>query len=295
TLVGLQILDVDGQLAQALEQQGDVDAVGAVRRIDQVPAIGLELQGPGLQFRRNPLQRRLQMQRQLFLAELFHEFGLVFNQHEVALVDDADSVRHLLGLLDVVSRQYDGDASLSQTPHQVPHVAAQLDVHACGGFIQKQNLRFVRQRLCDHDAPFHAPRQGHYPALALVEQRQVAQQAFYELRVGRAPEQAAAEGHGSPDILESVGAQLLRHQPDDRAGGAIIADDVMPVRGHRARSRGDDAANDVDESCLARAVGPEQGKYLALFDVEIDVLQGLKAAGVGFRDAFDRDDCGHGD
>ena len=39
------------------------------------------------------------------------------------LVDDADPVGHLLGFLDVVRRQDDGDAGCAQRAHDLPHVA----------------------------------------------------------------------------------------------------------------------------------------------------------------------------
>jgi len=64
---------------------------------------------------------------------------------------------------------------------------------------------------------------------------------------------------------------------------------VAVGRDAAARS-GDDAADDVDERGLAGAIGSEQGKDLAFLDVEIDLLEGLEAAGVGLGDVVDRDD-----
>src|ERR1700758_4279665 len=40
-------------------------------------------------------------------------------------------------------------------------------------------------------------------------------------------EQAAGKARGCPDGLESVGVQLLRHEPDQRARLAIGGDDVL--------------------------------------------------------------------
>ena len=102
------------------------------------------------------VERLLQLQRQLLLAELAHQLGLVLDQDELALVDDADAIGHLLGLFDVVRGEDDGDAALAQASHQLPHVAAQLNVDAGGRLVEEQDLRFVRQRLGDHHAPLHA-------------------------------------------------------------------------------------------------------------------------------------------
>jgi len=61
----------------------------------------------------------------------------------------------------------------------------------------------------------------------------------------------------------------------DRA--AIVAHDVMAVRGDGAGTCRHDAADNIDQSGLTGAVRPEQRKNLAFIDVEIDKLQGLKA------------------
>ena len=83
------------------------------------------------------------MQAQLLLAELFHQRGLVIHHHQLALVDHADAVGHLLGLLDVMGGENDGDAIGAQAPHHLPHVAAQLHIHPGGGLIQEQDARLV--------------------------------------------------------------------------------------------------------------------------------------------------------
>jgi hypothetical protein len=67
-----------------------------------------------------------------------------------------DAVGHLLGFFDVVGGQDDGYAALAQSAHHLPHVAPQLDVNPCRGFVQKQDARFVRECLRDHHAALHA-------------------------------------------------------------------------------------------------------------------------------------------
>ena len=92
--------------------------------------------------------------------------------------------------------------------------------------------------------------------------------------------------------LERVGRQLLRHQADLAARGAVVAHDVVAVGEHRAGAGVDDAADDADQRGLAGAVGPEQREDLAAADVEVDVLERLEARGVGLADVADRDDGG---
>src|SRR5579862_1709702 len=151
----------------------------------------------------------------------------------------------------------------------------------------------MRQGLGNHDAALHAAGQGHDLAVALVEQRQIAQQTVDEFGVRRPAEESAAEGYGRPYRFKGVGAQFLRHQADHGAGGTIAPHDIVATGGDAAGAGRDDAANDVDQGGFAGAVRPEQREDLAPLDVEIDQLQGLKAGGVGFGDALDRDDGRH--
>ncbi len=66
-----------------------------------------------------------------------------------------------------------------------------------------------------------------------------------------------------------------------------------PSADHLARGRGDDAADDVDQRGLARAVRAQQGEDLALVDIQCGALQGLYAGGVGLGQVLDRDDGRH--
>ena len=221
------------------------------------------------------------MQLQLLLAELLHQVGLVLDQDDLALVDDADAVGHLLGLLDVVRGQDDGDAGGAQRAHHLPHVLAQFDVDARGRLVEKQDLRLVRQRLGDHHAALHAAGQRDDLGVLLVPQRQVLQHLLDMGGVLRLAEQAAAEADGRPHRFEGVGVQFLRHQADQRARGAIVASMSWPSTVTLPVARIDDAADDADQRGLAGAVRPQQREDLAAPDVEIDVVQRLETGAVG--------------
>ncbi len=119
--------------------------------------------------------------------------------------------------------------------------------------------------------------------------RQIAQQARDVGGIGRAAEEAAAEAHRRPHGLEGVGGQLLRHESDLRARGAVVAHDVVTVRDDAPAARRDDAADDVDQRGLAGAVRAEEGEDLALAYLEIDRLERAHARGVRLTDVLDRD------
>ena len=221
------------------------------------------------------------MQRELLLAELAHQRGFLLDQDQLAAIDHADAVGHLLGFLDVMRGEDDGDARLTHRPHQAPHVLPQLDVDAGGRLIEEQDLRLMRERLGDHDAALHAAGQRHDLAVLLVPERQVFQHFLDEGRVRLLAEQQAAETHRRPHRLERVGVKLLRHQPDQRARRAIVLDEMMAADQHRTGGRIDDAADDVDQRGLAGAVRPEQREDFAARDVEIDALQRMKPGRIG--------------
>src|ERR1700685_4044790 len=288
-LAGMQILDFYVQFAQTLEQRWDTAflAVGVKGQHQRVALVG-QFQREASERCGHLRQRLLQLQWQLLLAELAHESAFLFDDDQLAAADYADAIRHLFGLLDVVSREDDGDAIVAQAAHHLPHVTAQLDVDAGGRLVEKEDLRFVRQGLGDHYPPLHASRQRHDLGVLLVPQRQVFQHLFTVRRARRLAEQPAAEVHGRPHALEGVGMQLLRHQADLAAGGAVVAHHVVPVRRYPARARCHDAADDVDQGRLAGAIRAEQREYLAALDRQVDVPESVESALVGFAQA------GHG-
>ena len=114
--------------------------------------------------------------------------------------------------------------------HQLPHVAAQLDVDAGGRLVEKQDPRLVRQRLGDQHAALHAARERHDLAVLLVPQRQVP----------AAPSRCAPGFGGLPNSprLKDTVAQTVSNasvvsscgtRPIMRARGAVVGDDVVAV------------------------------------------------------------------
>src|SRR5918994_3878544 len=106
-------------------------------------------------------------------------------------------------------------------------------------------------------------------------------------------EEPPAEAHGGPYRLECIGSQFLRDQPDFRSRCAVFTDDVVAVYDHGAFRRGDDTANDADQSGFACAIGPQQGENFTLADLEVDTLQRLVTGSVGLGQVQDGYNCRH--
>ena len=112
---------------------------------------------------------------------------------------------------------------------------------------------------------------------------------------GGLPNRPRLKLHRRPHGLERVGRQLLRHQADLRARGAVVAHDVVAVGQHRAAR----SALTMPQMMLISVVlpapfGPSSAKISPRRIVEVDVLQRLEARGVGLADVADRNDgVGH--
>ena len=226
----------------------------------------------------------------MLLAQLAHELGFFLHHNQLALANHANAVCHVFGLFNVVGGEDDGGAGLAQRPHHAPHVVAQLHVHTRAGLVQKQNFGLVRQRLGDQHAALHAARERQNLAVFFVPERQVFQNLLDVGRVGRLAKQTPAEAHGGPHGFKRIGVQLLGHQANDAAGCAVVVHGVKAVGLHRALRGVGHAANNADERGFACAVGAEQGENFAAVDVQVNVLEGLKAAGVGLANAAHADD-----
>ena len=73
-------------------------------------------------------------------------------------VDDGDVAAEVLGFLEIVRGEDDGDALLIESAQEIPHRAADLDVDARRRLIEDEQLRLVHQGARDHQPALHAAR-----------------------------------------------------------------------------------------------------------------------------------------
>ena len=180
---------------------------------------------------------------------------------------------------------------LAQAPDHRPHVAAQLDVDPGGGLVEEQHARLVRQGLGDH-----------HPALHAAGQRHDRSSPCGPTAKGRAAPSPDRRDRGGlpnrPRLKLTVAHTVSKASVVSSCGTRPI--DSPRRAASRARCRGrrrspasrgpDDAADDVDQRGLARAVGAQEGEDLALPNVEVDAFQRLEPRGVGLGQTRDRDD-----
>ena len=124
-------------------------------------------------------------------AETGHHGVFLVNHEQLAAIDNTDAVGHHLGLFDVMRGQDDGDAARAHLIYDRPHALAQFHVDAGGGFVEEEEVGFVRESLGDEHSALHSARQGHDPLAALFPEAEAAQDLFDPLPVGCETEQAA--------------------------------------------------------------------------------------------------------
>ena len=166
----------------------------------------------------------VQMQRQLLLAELAHQLGLVLDQDDLAVVDHADAVGHFLGLVDVVGGQDDGHArkrAASARPATCPCAARRR---------RRRSARRETGSAARATAPWRSARRRFMPpdsVMILLSFRSHSERSLstFAICAGSAglPNSPRLKRDGGPDRLERVGGQLLRHETDHRARGAVVA------------------------------------------------------------------------
>ena len=105
-----------------------------------------------------------------FSCALRHELARRLVGDHPAVIDDRDPVAQLLGFLEIVGRQDDGDALGVEPADIVPQLPAKLDVDARGRLVEHQDRRRMDHRLGDQQPPLHSARQGPRIGVRLVGQ-----------------------------------------------------------------------------------------------------------------------------
>ena len=169
-MLGLHIPHLQTGSLQIIEQAGNASALGIdMVGIGKARAIWRQLQPIGGQLCRDLLHRLEKFNAKLFFAHPRHQGRCVFNQENFTAIDHSDTVGNRLSLFDVMGGQNNGDALPFELGDRVPHIFAQLDIHASGWLIQKQDLWLMGQGLSDQNPALHPTGQRHNFGVFLVK------------------------------------------------------------------------------------------------------------------------------
>ena len=202
-------------------------------------------------------------------------------RHHLAAIEDRQAGGELIGLLQVVGGEQDGQALLvGQALDLLPHFGAHLGVEAGRRLVQEEHLRPVHERGGDVEPPLHPARVVAGDPLGRFRQAELLEQLVDPLPelapVDRAdqslqaqvlaPVQVDVDARGLPDDADRL-AHLPRLRDRVEAGHTYT-----PGGGEGERGR------DLDRRRLAGAVRPEQPEDRAGGNREVDAVEGANAA-----------------
>src|SRR5215469_2921350 len=110
----------------------------------------LTTRAPADELEEDVLQRRV--------AVAGDERRLLFERHELAVIDDADAVAEHLDFFEVMRGHDDGHAAGIDATQELPQLETQFDVHARGRLVEDEQLRFVHECASEGETSLHASR-----------------------------------------------------------------------------------------------------------------------------------------
>src|SRR6059036_10015 len=210
----------------------------------------------------------------------FRFFRRAFEE-DLAFLDDVQTFRERLGLVEVVRGEEDGAASSRQVTKDVPHRAAGEGIEPDRRLVQEQQRGLRRHDRRHHRALLLPARQGHGQAVRDLLEPHFLQGGFRaRLRIF-ARDAACAEVavHLLPRRQVKERFPLLGHDRDQGSYRFRRADDIVAEHFDLAGGRNEEGRGDPKERRLPRAVPAEERDPLAASEGEGHASQCLDVGG----------------
>src|SRR5213593_264495 len=209
-----------------------------------------------------------------------------------------DPIRDIHDQADHVLDQQDGHATLvADAAHEPVDLGDAVEAQAHRGLVEQEHARLADQRARDLDHPLLAERElGGQPVLEPLHPHEGENVAAAGGRCGfRLAQAAAPEGRGE-HVLAEAAVQAGHHVLEDghaaeelrglegaaeaarRDRARLLADERHAVETDLAAVGRIDAADDVEQRGLARAVGPDDATDLSRVEIEVDAVERDDAA-----------------
>jgi hypothetical protein len=196
------------------------------------------------------------------------------------VVEDGDPVGELVGLVEVLRGQEDGDAAGREVADAVPHLPAAARVEPGRGLVEEDHPRRPGQRHRQVEAAAHPTRVRRDRARGRVGQVEAIEQLCHPTPPGAAAEMVQV-GHQLQVLLaceQVVDRRELAGDPDRGPHPIRIADHVVTGYAHLAGVGRNQRRQDPHDRRLAGAVRPEQREDRARRDLEVDPVEDDLAA-----------------
>jgi len=192
-----------------------------------------------------------------------------------AVVEHRDPGGELIGFVEVLGGEEDGDAVGHQSADDVPHRAAAARVKSGRRLVQENDLRPGDQRHRQVQLPAHAAGIGRRQLLGRLRQVEALKQRD-DHPLGLARPQVVQVRH-QPQVLfprqEVVHRRELTGDPDQRAHRLRFGPNVMPGDAGCPAVGLDQRGQHVHRRGLARPIRAEQGKDRARGNIEVDAVE----------------------
>ncbi len=199
--------------------------------------------------------------------------------NDTAVVDDAHPIGEHVGLLEILRRQEDRDATIgSQALHLLPQRGAALWVEAGGRLVEKEDPGAMDERQRQIEAALHAARVTAHPAVGGLGESHAREQgrgALAPLAAAHAV-QRGLQLHVLGAGQKRVERRLLERGADRRSHRRALLHDVVAGHARRARGGRQQRGEHVDGGGLTGAVGAQEAVHLAGLDAQLDSVDGAR-------------------
>ena len=192
-----------------------------------------------------------------------------------AFVEHGDTVGQLVGLVEVLGGEQDGDPGRGELADDLPHGQAASGVQAGGGLVEEDHPGLSDQGHRQVEAASHPARVGRQQLVRGVGEVELLQQLSDPSLTGR-PAEVAKVGH-QLQVLRAgeqvVDGRELTGDPDDGPYPVGVGDNVVTGDAHGAGIGRDQGGENADHRGLAGPVGAEKRQDHALLNGQAHIVE----------------------
>ena len=187
------------------------------------------------------------------------------------MVDDDQPVGEFLGFFELMGGQHHRHAIAAQRIDQLPHQNSGLRVHACGGFVEEDQLGPADQCAGQRKPLLLAAGESAIRGSGRFGQAQRVQQPLRVERVG------GVGGHQLQHLAgpgRGIAAAALQHHTDAWPQPRVVGDRIEPEHLDGAGIGADESLAHLHRGGFAGAVGAEQRQHLSGVHLEVELGDG---------------------
>ena len=191
--------------------------------------------------------------------------------------DHGEPVRQRLGLVHVVRGEDDRRLLGGERADQVPGRTAPRRIESCRRLVQEQQLWAAHDAEADIQPPLLPAGEGLHPGIGLLRQ---ADQLDHLVNRARRRVVTRVAGQRLAHRQVRLHRQLLQHDPDPgpQPPPRPPCSRVNPEHLNPASIPGPEPLENLNRRRLPRAIGPQQGEYLAPRDLKVHARHGTDRA-----------------